>query len=46
LTWFVWHLIRLAGLVTLLRWIRLILLCHMSSPDYQRALPSCACNVG
>jgi hypothetical protein len=38
LTWFVWHLIRLAGLVTLLRWIRLILLCHVSSPDYQRAL--------
>ena len=38
LTWFVWHLVRLAGLVTLLRWVRLILLCHVSSPDHQRAL--------
>jgi len=33
LTWFVRHLIWLAGLVTLLRLIRLILLCHNSSPD-------------
>jgi UPF0716 family protein affecting phage T7 exclusion len=36
LTGFVRHLVGLAGLVTLLRWIRLILLCHVSSPGYQR----------
>jgi hypothetical protein len=38
LTGFIWHLVGLTGLVSLLRWIRLILLCHSSSPGYQRAL--------
>jgi hypothetical protein len=46
LTWFVWHRVRLAGLVTLLRWVRLILLCHVSSPDPSAGASSCACNVG
>jgi hypothetical protein len=36
LTWFVRHRVGLTGLVPLLRLIRLILLCHVSSPDYQR----------
>jgi hypothetical protein len=36
LTGFVRHLVGLTGLVSLLRWIRLILLCHSNSPDYQR----------
>src|SRR5258705_11510447 len=37
LTRFVRHLIGLAGLVALLRRIRLILLCHNSSPDCRRS---------
>jgi hypothetical protein len=38
LTGLIRHRIGLAGLVALLRLIRLILLCHVSSPDYQRRL--------
>jgi hypothetical protein len=42
LTWFVWHRVRLAGLVTLLRLVRLIRLCHVSSPDPSAGASSCA----
>jgi hypothetical protein len=42
LTRFVRHLIGLAGLVALLRRIRLILLCHNSSPDCRRSWCSAA----
>ena len=42
---FVRHRVGLAGLVALLRWIRLILLCHVSSPDHQRALLVARANV-
>ena len=42
---FIRHLVGLAGLVALLRWIRLILLCHFSSPGYQRRLLPARANV-
>jgi len=43
LTGFVGHRIGLTGFISLLRLIRLILLCHGNAPDISRR-SSCACN--